>query len=250
MRHKFRRSRPVALFAVKAFHSFAFLTIQSAIVYLLYKGIRKETDRRVRIAAAIATAETLIYAGNGFRCPLTTLAEDLGAAKGSVTDIFLPSWLASNVARIYTPRSSPGPASRADLLGGRSQESWFRLTSCRPRCLAEPSLLPRFFLVLEVLVRVVAVLAARPDRDHEVLAERVGRQHQPLVDLADQLADRLPRSGSRRRRAWRRRPTACSGGRPGRLLLLELDDVALGLRRAALAFELVIRSWGPPRGLR
>ena len=98
-----RRSRPLALLAVKAFHSFAFLTIQSAIVYLLFKGIRKETDEKATFAAAIATAETLIYASNGFRCPLTSLAEDLGAEKGSVTDIFLPKWLASNVARIYTP---------------------------------------------------------------------------------------------------------------------------------------------------
>ena len=72
-------------------------------MYLLWKGIRKETDEQAAFAAAIATAETLIYAGNGFRCPLTKLAEDLGAEKGSVTDIFLPNWLASNVARIYTP---------------------------------------------------------------------------------------------------------------------------------------------------
>ena len=96
-------ARAAALFAVKAFHSLAFGVIQTAIVYLIYKGVRRETDRRVAVAVAIATGETLIYAGNGFRCPLTGLAERLGAERGSVTDIFLPNWLASHIANIYTP---------------------------------------------------------------------------------------------------------------------------------------------------
>ena len=96
-------SRTYALFGVKAFHSLAFFVIQTAIFYLLYKGVRGESARRAAAAFAIATGEVLIYAGNGFRCPLTGLAEELGAERGSVTDIFLPKWLASNVANIYTP---------------------------------------------------------------------------------------------------------------------------------------------------
>jgi hypothetical protein len=95
--------RPWALFGVKAFHSFAFFVIQSAILYFLFKGARQESDRRAAIAAAIAIGESAVYAGNGFRCPLTSLAEDLGDEHGQVTDIFLPQWLASNIARIYVP---------------------------------------------------------------------------------------------------------------------------------------------------
>lgn len=98
-----RKGRTALLFAIKAIHSLAFFTIQTAIVYLLYKGIRGETDKSAGVAAAIATGEVIIYAGNGFRCPLRTLAEDLGEEKGSVTDIFLPGWLARNIANIYTP---------------------------------------------------------------------------------------------------------------------------------------------------
>jgi hypothetical protein len=92
-----------AIFAIKLFHSVAFGVIQSAIVYLLYKGLRRQTDRSAAIAASIAIGESAIYAGNGFRCPLTDLAERLGSEHGAVTDIFLPRWLAANVARIYTP---------------------------------------------------------------------------------------------------------------------------------------------------
>ena len=95
--------RRVLLIGIKAFHSLAFAVIQSAILFLLYKGFRGESDRPAAVAAGIAIGECAVYAGNGFRCPLTDLAENLGAEHGAVTDIFLPDWLAANIARIYTP---------------------------------------------------------------------------------------------------------------------------------------------------
>ena len=95
--------RPAAIFAIKLVHSLAFGVIQTAIVYLLYKGLRRQTDRNAAVAGSIAIGESAIYAVNGFRCPLTDLAERLGSEHGAVTDIFLPRWLAANIARIYTP---------------------------------------------------------------------------------------------------------------------------------------------------
>ena len=97
-----RLKRP-AYIGVKAVHSIAFAILQSAIVYLLYKGLRGESDRHAGMSAALVGAECAVYAGNGFRCPLTGLAEDLGAEHGQVTDIFLPKWLADNIANIYAP---------------------------------------------------------------------------------------------------------------------------------------------------
>jgi hypothetical protein len=97
------KQRAYAVFAIKAFHSLAFFVIQSSIIYLLFKGLRHQSDQAAAVAAAIAVGESAIYAGNGFRCPLTALAEDLGDSHGQVTDIFLPKWLADNIARIYTP---------------------------------------------------------------------------------------------------------------------------------------------------
>ena len=89
--------------AVKVVHSLAFLVIQSSIGYLLVSGVRRRTDRRAGIALGIAVSECAIYAGNGFRCPLTGVVEALGDEHGAVTDIFLPRWLARNIANIYTP---------------------------------------------------------------------------------------------------------------------------------------------------
>jgi hypothetical protein len=72
-------------------------------VYVLYAGFAGRSDRQAGAAAAVVAAESLIFAGNGFRCPLTQVAERLGADRGSVTDIYLPRWLARNLPVIHVP---------------------------------------------------------------------------------------------------------------------------------------------------
>jgi hypothetical protein len=70
---------------------------------VLYAGFARRSDRRAGIAAAVVAGESLIFAGNGFRCPLTKVAERLGAERGSVTDIYLPRWVAHNIPAIHVP---------------------------------------------------------------------------------------------------------------------------------------------------
>jgi len=102
-----RRSTPrrssAALVAVKSLHTFAWLSIESCMVYLLYAGFARRSDRRAAVAAGVVAGESLIFVADGFRCPLTQLAEHLGAERGSVTDIYLPDWLAHNLPGIHVP---------------------------------------------------------------------------------------------------------------------------------------------------
>lgn len=72
-------------------------------MYVLYAGFAGRSDRRAGIAAGVVAAETLIFAGNGCRCPLTQVAERLGTEHGSVTDIYLPRWFARNLPAIHVP---------------------------------------------------------------------------------------------------------------------------------------------------
>ena len=72
-------------------------------IYLLYAGFRKQSDGRAAIAGAVVGSESLIFAANGFRCPLTQLAGRFGAERSGVTDIFLPKWFAHNLPAIHTP---------------------------------------------------------------------------------------------------------------------------------------------------
>jgi hypothetical protein len=92
-----------ALVAIKAVHTLAWFSIESCMAYVLYAGLAKRTDRRAAIAGAVVAGESLVFAANGFRCPLTDIAESLGAEHGSVTDIYLPPWFARNLLAIHTP---------------------------------------------------------------------------------------------------------------------------------------------------
>lgn len=94
---------PGVVSAIKAVHTLAWFSIEAAFVYLLYAGFTRRSDRRAAFAGAIVATETLVYVGNGFRCPLTPLAVRYGAPRGSVTDIFLPRWFAHSLPAIHAP---------------------------------------------------------------------------------------------------------------------------------------------------
>jgi hypothetical protein len=95
--------RRATLAAVKLVHTFAWLSIESCMIYVLWTGFRKRSDRRVAIAAGVVASESLVFAANGFRCPLTQVAERVGAERGSITDIYLPDWFAHNLPAIHVP---------------------------------------------------------------------------------------------------------------------------------------------------
>lgn len=98
-----RADRPAVVAAIKVVHTAAWLSIESCVGYVLYSGFAGKSDRRAAAAAAVVAGETLVFAGNGFRCPLTGLAERYGAENGSVTDIYLPKWFARSMPAIHAP---------------------------------------------------------------------------------------------------------------------------------------------------
>ena len=97
------RGSQAALGAIKVIHTLAWFSIEASMAYVLYAGFARRSDRRAGIAAGVVAVETVIFAGNGFRCPLTQVAERLGAERGSVTDIYLPRWFARNLPAIHVP---------------------------------------------------------------------------------------------------------------------------------------------------
>jgi hypothetical protein len=94
---------PRALAVVKGTHTVIWACVEAAMAYLLASGAAGRSDRRAGVAAAIVGAEALVFLANGARCPLTGLAESLGADDGSVTDIYLPGWLARILPLLHVP---------------------------------------------------------------------------------------------------------------------------------------------------
>jgi hypothetical protein len=90
-------STRAAIFAVKAAHSAIFVVNLSAILWIVVAGFFGRRDRTVALAAAAVAAEAAVFVGNDRVCPLTTLAENLGARRGQVSDIFLPDAIARTI---------------------------------------------------------------------------------------------------------------------------------------------------------
>ena len=76
--------------------------MSACLIYILYCGVTRTYNWTLILAISAILINALALYLNRGRCPLTTLAEKLGAEKGSVTDIFLPQWMARNVFRIST----------------------------------------------------------------------------------------------------------------------------------------------------
>lgn len=152
-REGLRGWRRATLVAIKAVHTAAFFSIGSCLAYFAYSSLAKRSDRRAAIAGAVVTGETIVYALNGLRCPLTSLAERLGSEHGSVADIYLPPWIedhlpyvtgpifagavvlhARNILRsrehsTALPKISAGPSERCGGFRGTASVARFRSTT-------------------------------------------------------------------------------------------------------------------------
>jgi hypothetical protein len=84
------RRRSMVLRAIKAIHTAAFALIAACIALFTWDALRGRGGQRSLLTAGIAITETLIYGSNNQVCPLTPLAEELGAESGTVTDLYLP----------------------------------------------------------------------------------------------------------------------------------------------------------------
>jgi hypothetical protein len=94
--------RAATLWSIKAIHTFLFASIGAAIALFVWDGLRGRPRRRTAYALGIALGESAIYLSNNQVCPLTPLAEELGAESGSVVDIFLPDSLARRIPVVST----------------------------------------------------------------------------------------------------------------------------------------------------
>jgi proline iminopeptidase len=92
-----RRRNPVAVVAVKTVHTAIFMLELASIAWLAVSGLVGRRDRTVAVATGAVGLEIAVFLANDGVCPLTPLAERLGATRGSVSDIFLPDAVARTI---------------------------------------------------------------------------------------------------------------------------------------------------------
>lgn len=93
------------IFLIKFVHSIIFWWQVACLAYTLYAGITRTFNIILLVAIGSILLNGLLLLINKGRCPFTNLAESQGATKGSVTDIFLPGWIARNIFRVSLPFS-------------------------------------------------------------------------------------------------------------------------------------------------
>jgi hypothetical protein len=89
--------RPLAVVALKTVHTGIFAGELVAILWLVVSGLLGRRDRTVVLAATAVAGEVAVFLANDGVCPITPLTERLGAAHGSVSDIFLPDAVARTI---------------------------------------------------------------------------------------------------------------------------------------------------------
>lgn len=86
---------------IETFHTVVFILLSGLLVALLYEVIFDSITILTWLAVAAFVIEGLILLANGWKCPLTTYAEQQGSTHAQVTDMFLPKWFADRVFQIY-----------------------------------------------------------------------------------------------------------------------------------------------------
>jgi hypothetical protein len=89
------RRRDAKLAIVKTVHTAIYVVQVAATVYILVAGVTGRHGRYLRLAFALVTVESIVFFGNGRRCPLTALAQKYGDPKGYVGD----SWFSERCTR-------------------------------------------------------------------------------------------------------------------------------------------------------
>jgi hypothetical protein len=87
----------ITIFQIKLVHSFIFWILSLCVAYALFSGVANRITMWTWVAVGLLFVESVVLVVSGWTCPLTILAERRGAVQGSVTDIFLPSWLADRI---------------------------------------------------------------------------------------------------------------------------------------------------------
>ena len=87
----------ITILQIKLVHTLIFWVLSLCVVYALFSGVANRITVWTWAAVGLLLIESVVLAASGWTCPLTILAERQGALRGSVTDIFLPKWLADRI---------------------------------------------------------------------------------------------------------------------------------------------------------
>ena len=92
---------PRSIAFIKAAHTAVFVVLSALLVAVAYEVFADRITGVTWIGVTMFLAEGIVLIMNGWRCPLTAMAEKLGSPHGQITDTLLPKWFADRVFQVY-----------------------------------------------------------------------------------------------------------------------------------------------------
>jgi hypothetical protein len=86
---------------VRGTHTAIYLVMAASTFALLYAGVTGARGVWLSVALGLLGLETVVFAGNGLKCPLTAMAVRYGARTGHVFDTFLPERVTRYTFRFF-----------------------------------------------------------------------------------------------------------------------------------------------------
>jgi len=86
---------------IKTVHTLIFIFMIIWVGIIFFTLLLEKISHLTWIGIGFILLEGLVLLVNGWKCPLTVYAENLGADDGSATDIFLPKFIANQMFKIF-----------------------------------------------------------------------------------------------------------------------------------------------------
>jgi len=86
---------------IRTVHTNIYLVMAASTLVLVYAGLSGATGPWLWVALLLLSVESAVFAGYGFKCPLTDLAVRYGARTGHVFDTFLPERATRYTFRVF-----------------------------------------------------------------------------------------------------------------------------------------------------
>jgi hypothetical protein len=96
------------LTVVRVVHTLIYVVMAASALLVLYAGVTGATGPWLWAAAGLTVIESVVFIGNGMRCPLTAVAVRYGARKDGAYDTLFPDRITRHTATVFGPIMAVG----------------------------------------------------------------------------------------------------------------------------------------------
>jgi hypothetical protein len=95
------QARPLA--AVRTVHTAIYLVMVASTFVVVYSAVSGARGAGLWVSLGLLTVESVVFVGNGLKCPLSAIAVRYGAGKGWLFDTFLPERITRHTFQVFAP---------------------------------------------------------------------------------------------------------------------------------------------------